>query len=150
MTTRRYRIYAPLLAFGASVLLGRTIIMVSEGSFHVFVWWVALLLLAEPVLDVTTLLASLRWWTTGGVAHERFSLRAGAAAALLHAFRVLIFVLGRTGPWVDFDVRPEQRALHAARWTWGQVYFASILSLLGVVGVILIWRYRRRHSGKGA
>jgi hypothetical protein len=63
---------------------------------------------------------------------------------MLHALRVLIFVLGRTGPWVDFDVRPEQRSSHAARWTWDQVYFAATLSVLGVVGVLVIWRLRRR------
>lgn len=66
------------------------------------------------------------------------------AATFLHAGRVLVFVLGRTGPWVDFDVRPEKRADHRERWTWGQVVFAGVMSVFGVVGALAIWRARRR------
>lgn len=35
-----------------------------------------------------------------------------AALVVVHAFRVAVFALGRTGPWIDFDVRPEFRATH--------------------------------------
>jgi hypothetical protein len=58
--------------------------------------------------------------------------------------RVLIFVMGRVGPWIDFDVRPEHRALHSTRWTWFDVYFASALTVLGLIGVFVIWTSRRR------
>lgn len=89
---------------------------------------------------------SVWWWIRDEAARERFALRAGAAATILHAVRVLIFVLGRTGPWVDFDVRPEQRALHAERWNWGEVYFAAVLSVMGVIVVAIIWGWRRRRN----
>lgn len=51
--------------------------------------------------------------------------------------------LARAGPSVDFDVKPEQRASHAERWSWSWLDFASAVSALAVVGVILIWRRRR-------
>ena len=70
-------------------------------------------------------------------------LRAGAVATLLHVFRVLIFVIGRTVPWIDFDVRPEQRATHSERWTWAQVVFAAAISTFGVVDVLVVWSHGR-------
>jgi len=145
----RSRLYSSLLALGACILLARTVVMLAQGALMVLVPWVSSLLLAESLLDVTTLLGSVRWWVREEATRERFALRAGAAATLLHAVRVLIFVLGRTGPWVDFDVRPEQRALHAGRWNWGQLYFAAVLSVLGVIGVVMIWRWRRRRKELG-
>ena len=71
-------------------------------------------------------------------------MRLGAGGVILHAVRVLIFVLGRVGPWIDFDVRLEHRALHHTRWEIGWVYFAAIMSVLGIIGVVVIWRIRRR------
>jgi hypothetical protein len=76
--------------------------------------------------------------------HARLPLRATAAAVFLHAVRVLIYALGRIGPWIDFDIRPEYRALYSSRGSMGWVYFASIMSILGILGVIIIWRNRRR------
>jgi hypothetical protein len=140
------RLYASLLALGASVLLARTVVMLAQGAMKVLVPWVSSLLLAECLLDITTLVGSVWWWVRDEADRERFALRAGAAATILHAVRVLIFVLGRAGPWVDFDVRPEQRALHAESWSWGQVYFAAVLSALGVIGVVVIWMWRRRRN----
>jgi hypothetical protein len=62
-----------------------------------------------------------------------------AAAAIFHALRVLVFVIGRVGPWINFDVRPEHHEAHSDTWTWTGVYFAGIMAVLGVIGVIIIW-----------
>lgn len=79
--------------------------------------------------------------------HARLPLRLIAAAVILHAIRVLVYVLGRTGPWVNFDVKPEYHEVYTFEWFW--VYFAAILAFLGVAGVIIVWRiirYRRKQS----
>lgn len=135
---RRTRIFAGLLVFGAAILLFRTISMLTQDALRFLVWWVGGLLILEMLLDGASMAFSIRWIirpTKKGPV-----LRFAAAATLLHAFRVLIFVLGRTGPWYDFDVVPAERAFHQERWTWGQVWFASVLSILGVMAVIWIWR----------
>lgn len=144
MSGPRQRLYASLVILGACILLFRTVLMMAQGAMAVLVAWVLGLLLAELVLDVATLAGSVRWWVTREEGHARLPLRTCAAAVILHAVRVLIFVLGRIGPWIDFDVRPEQRALHSTRWSWGWLYFAAVMSVLGVLGVLIIWRYRRR------
>jgi len=56
--------------------------------------------------------------------------------------------MGRVGPWIDFDVRPGQRAMHDARWNRTGVYLAAILAVLGVIGVIIIWILIRRERKK--
>jgi len=118
--------------------------MVVQGSLEILVLWVSLLLLAELLIDLGCAVFSIVWWIHNDASKDKIPLRLGAAAALLHAFRVLIFVAGRFGPWVNFDVRPEHQALHYTRWNMGEVYFAGIMSILGVIGVIVIWQYRRR------
>ena len=145
MTWSRQRTYAVFIILGVCILLYRTVMMLSQGTMEVLVLWVFALLIADFLLDVTTLLSSIRWWVTGAERHAVFPLRVFAAAIVLHAIRVLIFVLGRTGPWIDFDVRPEERFMHAERWNWDQVYFAAVMSALGVIGVIVVWIYRRRN-----
>jgi hypothetical protein len=140
----RQRIYASLLILGACILLFRTIVMASQGALSFFVWWVATLLLAEMLLDAACLSSSIRWWVANDKKYDTIPLRFGAAAAILHAFRVLIFVVGRVGPWIDFDVKPLQRAMHSARWSPWELYFASIMSVLGLIGVGIIWANRRR------
>jgi hypothetical protein len=142
--SRRHSVYAVLLGLGALILLARTIIMLSGGALSILTAWAGVLLAVEFTLDAVTLLGAVRWWSTGTEPAMQLALRVAAGAALLHAVRVLVFALGRTGPWIDFDVRPEERAAHVTRWTWNEVYFASVLAALGVVGVIVIWQYRRR------
>jgi hypothetical protein len=141
----KQRIYASLLILGSGILLFRTIHMLSNKTYEYLVLWVFSLLIAEMVVDLACFIASVWWWITNDQANDRIPLRLGAAAAILHAVRVFIFVLGRTGPWINFDVRPEHQALHHLRWTWFWVYFAAILSILGVIGVIVIWRLRKRY-----
>jgi hypothetical protein len=133
-----------LLFAGAGILLYRTIALLAGGARKVLKPWVVVLTFIEMLADIVTLGAAARWWRSRAARDEPLPLRAGAVATLLHAGRVLVFVLGRTGPWIDFDVRPEQRADHDERWTWPGVVFAGVMSVLGVVGVVIIWCVRRR------
>lgn len=144
----RQRLYASLLILGACILLFRTITMLSQGALGVLILWVSVFLIAELLIDAGCLLSSIRWWITNDKANDRLPLRLGAGAAILHAVRVLIFVLGRVGPWIDFDVRPEQRVLHSSRWSWSGLYFAATMSVLGVIGVLVIWTLRRQAKKK--
>jgi hypothetical protein len=102
----KQRLYASLLILGSGVLLYRTIRLLSGDALNIFVLWVSVLLIVEMFIDLACLLSSVRWLISNDQSKESLSLRMGAAAALLHAFRVLIFVFGRTGPWINFDVRP--------------------------------------------
>ena len=140
----RQRLYASLLILGACILIYSTIRLIIEGSLGILVPWVSVLIIAELLIDLTCLVWSIKWYKSNDESQASIPLRFGAAAAFLHAIRVLIFVIGRIGPWIDFDVRPDHRALHAARWSWGWLYFAAIMALLGVIGVIIIWIFRRR------
>ncbi len=131
-----------LLLGGAAVLVYRTVALLS-GARTVLKGWVVGLTIVEMSVDVATIVGSARWWATRAPRDGRLALRFGAAATLLHAVRVLVFVLGRVGPWRDFDVRPERRADHRDRWTWGGVIFAGTMAALGVLGVGIVWRIRR-------
>ncbi|MDH3683192.1 MAG: hypothetical protein OEV40_24980 [Acidimicrobiia bacterium] len=135
---------AALLFGGAGILLYRTVALLAGSGRVVLKPWVVALTFIEMALDCVTMAGSARWWLTRCAGHARLPLRAGVAATLLHAARVSVFVLGRTGPWRDFDVRPEHRADHDERWTWSQVVLASVLSVLGVIGVVVVWWFRRR------
>jgi len=146
----KQRIYAGLLFLGAGILLFRTIRLISQGAFEYLVLWVFVLLIAELLLDLGCMIYSARWWLANDTSKDRIPLRLGAAATILHAVRVLIFVIGRLGPWINFDVRPEHIALHHTRWQMFWVYFAAIKSVLGIVGVVLIWRLRRRRQRYGS
>jgi hypothetical protein len=144
----KQRIYASLLMLGACILLFWTVKMFFQGDPAILVWWVSALLLAEMMLDAACLLSSVRWWIADDKRYDSIPLRFGAAAAILHAFRVLIFVLGRVGPWIDFDVKPVHRAIHYTRWSPWHLYFAGIMSVLGLIGVFVIWTNRRRANKK--
>jgi len=144
----KQRLYASLLILGACILLFRTVIMVFQGALGVLVLWVSVLLFCEMIIDFGCILTSISWWMTKDKNKAGLPLTFGAAAAVLHAIRVLIFVLGRTGPWINFDVQPEQRAIHDTRWTWGEVYFAATLSVLGIISVLVIWQLRKRARNR--
>ena len=144
-----YRLYASLLALGACILLSRTITMLAQGALTTLVLWVFVLTIAEMLIDLSCLVSSVSWMTNKSRRKSRMiALRLGAAAAIVHALRVLIFVIGRVGPWIDFDVRPEQRAMHYTRWNMNQVYLAATLSVLGITCVIVIWALIRRARKK--
>jgi hypothetical protein len=138
------RLYATLLALGACILLYRTTTMIFQGSLNILALWVSIMLIMEMLIDVGCLLSCIPWWITRDRAKARIPLRLGAAAAIFHALRVLVFVIGRVGPWINFDVRPEQLVAHASTWTWAGVYFAAIMAVLGIIGVIVIWILIRR------
>jgi len=144
MSWSRQRLYATLVFLGAGFLFFRTIVMMTQGALGWMVPWVAALLLAESVLDATIVVGAVRWWQTQAEDHASFPLRITAAAVFLHAVRVLIFALGRLGPWTDFDIRPGYREIYSSRSSLGWVYFALIMSVLGILGVIIIWRNRRQ------
>ncbi len=132
-----------LLFCGAGILLGRTVALLAGGARRVLQPWVVFLTWLEMAIDGLTMAGALRWFRSTDPLHARLALRAGAVATLLHAARVAVFVAGRTGPWKDFDVRPEARADHDERWSWAEVVFAGIMAVMGVVGVVLTWRHRR-------
>lgn len=118
-----------------------------ENAFNILVFWVFTLLIAEFLIDLSCVLSSIRWFISNNSIKARLPLRLGASAAILHAIRVLIYVLGRTGPWINFDVKQEYHDSYTFKWFW--VYFAAILSILGIVGVIVIWqiiRYKRKQT----
>jgi hypothetical protein len=142
------RLYAGLLALGACILICRTSTMVIQGSLSILVPWVSGLLIAEFLIDLGCLLACIHWWIKNEHKHSYLPLRLGTAAALLHAIRVLIFVLGRTERFHNFDVRPEMYEQHMGTWGWSGVYFAAVMALLGVCGVLVIWRIRRKSIEK--
>ena len=83
------------------------------------------------------MITSIRWFILNERTKATIPSRLGAAASILHAIRVLIYVLGRTGPWLNFDVKPEYQDSYTFEWFWA--YFAAILSIFGVLGVIVIW-----------
>jgi len=144
----KQRHYASFLILGAGILLFRAITMLSEGALFTLVLWVSVLLLAEFLIDSGCLLSSVRWWITQDKNHSRIPLRLGASAAILHAVRVLIYVIGRVGPWVDFDVKPAHRVMQADEWSWTWLYIAAVLSVLGVIGVWIICTLDRRAKRK--
>jgi hypothetical protein len=147
-TGMKQRIYATLLGLGAAFMFARTIILLSEGVLSIYVAWVSVMLFIEMLLDLGCLVFCIRWWISNDRSKAGPALRLGAAVALFHALRVLVFVLGRTGPWFNLDIRPEHIEMHYARWTWADVYFAGIMSILGVIGVIIIWLLIRRSRIK--
>ena len=139
----RQRIYALLLALGASLLLWRTLqLMFVERGLEILVFWVIFLTILESTIDFACIIASVRWLISNDAIKATLPLRLGAAAAILHAVRVLIYVLGRTGPWVNFDVKPIYHNTYSVEWFW--VWFAATLSVLGIIGVVVIWQIRRR------
>jgi len=144
-TERSHRASPGLLIAGAGILLYRTIALLAGGAGRILKRWVVGLTIVEMVVDIFTMVGGARWWVSREPTEASLALRAGAVATLLHALRVAVFVLGRTGPCVDFDVRPEKRATHKERWNWKQVAFAGILSVLGVIGVLVIWLVRRKR-----
>jgi hypothetical protein len=143
ITISKQRIYAFLLILGASFLLFRTLRLIFiEQGLEILVLWLIILTIVEFIIDFSCIVGSLRWLIYNDALKATFPLKLGAAAAIFHAIRVLIYVLGRTGPWLNFDVKLIYRPSYSFEWFW--VWFAAILAALGVIGVIVIWRLRRR------
>jgi hypothetical protein len=145
LTASQSRMVAILLFLGAAFLLYRTLAMLAGGAIDVFVPWVVVLLFLELALDALTLGVCLLWGITLSIWHGMLVFRLTAAVVMVHAMRVLIFVLGRTGPWVDFDVQSLARAGHTTRWSWFGVWFAGTMSVLSLIVLIVAWLYLRRR-----
>lgn len=137
--------YATILIGGALILLLRTVVMWTNGSLELLKPWVGGLLIAEFALDLGWLLAAVRWLLFRKWDHAPLALWLCAAAIWLHLVRVYVFVFGRTGPWINWDVRPERLMEFNNQWSWTDVYLAGTLSVLGALGTI--WVYRSIRQG---
>ena len=143
----KQRLYSGLILVGAGILLFRTLRMVLvEQAFEILMEWVYTLLILEFMIDLGCLLAALRWFVLSKWKYASSALKLGAWAAILHAFRVLIYVLGRTGPWVNFDVKPDYHASYTFDWFW--IYFAAGFSAMALIGVYVTWRLWLRYKRK--
>ena len=143
MAWNRQRTYAMLLALGVCVLLFRTIVMLTDGSLTTLVVWASALLVLEFLLDAATLLSMARWWVDGTEAHARFSLRTGTGAAILHAVRLLIPCLAASARG---STSIAGRRFEASPRRNGLAIFAAVLCVLGLLGVLIIWRHRCRGA----
>jgi hypothetical protein len=143
LSSLKQRGYASLIILGSGFLLYRTVMMMAQGYLTIFVWWVATLLILEFLVDVACLVSALYWWGTKDGKKSRLPLRLTAAVIVVHAIRVLVFVLGRTEPFNNFDIRPEYWPMHHTRWSWEGVYFAGIMSALSLVILLVLWQYKR-------
>ena len=131
------KVFPLLLTLGAVVLVFRTIrLLFFENGLHSLMLWVIILTFIEMIIDLSCIFFSLKWFFKNNGKDVIISLKLAASAAIFHAFRVLIYVLGRVGPWQDFDLKPELRANHTANMFW--VIFAAVLSISGVAGVFII------------
>ena len=131
------------MIFGASILLFRTIrLLTVENGWETLAIWVITCTFIEMIIDLSCIAFSLLWLTNTYPDSKKMALKLGAAAAIFHAFRVLIYVFGRVGPFHDFDLKPQFRYTQDVEMFW--VYFASILSMLGVLGVVIIWRKMKK------
>ena len=148
MSRLREQTIAITLFIGAGFLLYRTIAMLAEGASQTLMPWVVALLMVELIIDAIAVIVLLTWAIGGSQEQLLAAIRVTATVVIVHAVRVAIFVLGRTGPWRDFDVQPEARASHAQQWNWGEVYFAGTMSAISVIALFIFWRYwRRKHPG---
>ena len=121
-----------------------------EHALEMLLPWVVFALFAELLADAACIGLSLRWAFLGEMRASRTALRVGAAATILHAFRVMIYVLGRTGPWRDFYRRLEFRGSSTVDWFW--VWFAAVPSVAGLLAILVIFLLRKRgdsHRGPG-
>ncbi|MFC2161219.1 hypothetical protein ACFLRW_00980 [Acidobacteriota bacterium] len=142
VTPSKQRIYSAILGLGAFILLFRTMrFLLVENALITHTWWVIALTFLEASLDLSCLVFCIPWFISNDKSKDSLPLFFGAVAAILHAARVLIYALGRTGLWLNFDIKPEYHAQISSDRFW--VYFAAVLSVLGVAGVLLIWRLRK-------
>ncbi len=143
----RQRMYAGLLMLAGGFLLIRTLRMVLvEQPFEILAEWVYALLILEFMLDLGCLLAGSRWFILSKWQYASTALKMGVWSVMVHAMRVLIYVLGRTGPWKNFDIQADYHAGYSFDWFW--VYFSAGFAILSLTGVYVVWRLWRRVKGK--
>lgn len=133
----KQKLYSLVLILGASILLFRSIrLLTIENGWNTIADWVIVLTFIEMAIDIFCIIFASHWLFRNSNSSKSIALKLGAYAAIFHAFRVLILVLGRTGPWINFDVKPEFRSTYHLDTFW--IYFAATLSILGILGVIII------------
>jgi hypothetical protein len=143
----KQRLYASLLLMATSILLIRSWHMaMEEQRFQILVDWVYSLLILEFMLTIGCLLAALRWFVLSKWQYASTAMKLGVWAVMLHAFRVLILVLGRNEQWENFDVLPQYKAAFTMDLFW--VYFSVGFALLALTGVYIVWRLWLRVKGK--
>jgi hypothetical protein len=145
-SSRAARALAAALMLGAPILVYRAVYLIGAGHAARYVVWLQVLTWVELLLAVSISIVALVWLVSGARAWCGLTLRLTAAIILLHAFRVAIFVIGRIGPLIDVDLRPEERPLDPASWDWSHIWIAgglTVASLLVLAGA-LIWHRRMR------
>ena len=143
----KQKIYPMLMILGASILLFRTMrLLTVENGWEILAIWVIACTFIEMLIDLICIAFSISWLLKTNLNSKRISLRLGAAAAIFHAFRVLIYVIGRIGPFYNFDRKPQFQTTQDGEMFW--VYFASVLSILGIIGVIVIWQKVKKGKSK--
>ena len=140
------QLYAAGLLSGACILIYRCCSMLLNGVVGILVPLVASTIVLELICDVTCAVFCIGWLYSKDSSNycSNCALVWGARCAVLHAFRVAIFAIGRipNTPLTDFDVREDQRRDHSTRWNWNQVCFASTLS---ICGLIVTWWIRQKR-----
>jgi len=135
------------MILGACILLFRTLrLLTIENGWETLAIWVITCTIIEMLIDLFCIAFSFSWLIKTSPNSKIIALRLGVAAAIFHAFRVFIYVIGRVGPFYNFDLKPQFRNTQNAEMFW--VYFASILSISGVIGVIIIWRIIKKGGSK--
>jgi hypothetical protein len=135
--TTKKRIYAYLLFLGASILLFRTIrLAFLENGLEKLLFIPILLLFIELASDGICIIASFLWSCKLKKTIGSIALRSGAFSTVLHLQRVVIFALGRSKYFKDFDIKPEYRNLHEIDAFW--VIFALTLSIMGIIGLLIV------------
>lgn len=144
-STVKQRFWAFLVTGGIGILLFRSIHMLfMEQALSMLVSWVAALLLAEALVDLLCVISALRWFINGKVRYAWFPLRLAAVAVVLHAIRVIIYVLGRTGPNKNFDINREFREFVQLDWFW--VYSSAAIAGVGLIAVFIVWLLMRNRK----
>lgn len=139
------RLTAAGVVGGGGFLLGRTIALIAGGSLTTMVGWAAGLLLVELSIDAAAAAAGVRWLLSGKAEHGATASRVVGVMIAVHAVRVAVYVLGRTGPWVDFDVRPEHRTDPAETRSPAGVWVAGTGAAVSVIALLVVWRCRTRR-----
>lgn len=136
-----------LIIFGASILLFRTIrLMFFEDGLIILALWTKILTFIEMIIDLLCVLATFKWLKESELRFRSISLWLGSTVTIFHALRVLIYILGRVGPWKDFDKDPVYRLQGTTNTFW--LLLAGSLSVVGVFGVIIIGKLMKQKDNE--
>lgn len=130
---KRYHFF--LLTLGASILVFRTIKLLyfEEGLLKLALLPI-FLTYVEMISDLTCIASSLTFIIKLKLVAKKTAIISGSFSTLLHFTRVLIYFLGRTTAFTDFDLKPQFRGAVLQSEFWP--YFALILSIVGIIVLI--------------